>query len=141
MTVNIFFCYIISHKSFYWVYKNYVSLWLAAFCLTKSLKCNVATYSGIPFISESSIQKCSSRNSNKILCRFQVRPKLPFEQPIHASGRPSVSRRFKLFKFTFVWTSQQSVWLSSKFLKNPAFKCIRRDDVAIPSGHQSVFDQ
>jgi len=27
----------------------------------------------------------------------------------------------------------------SKFEKNPAFKCIRPDDMAIPSGRHSVF--
>jgi hypothetical protein len=29
----------------------------------------------------------------------------------------------------------------SEFEKNPAFKCIRPDDVAIPSGRHSVFDK
>jgi hypothetical protein len=30
---------------------------------------------------------------------------------------------------------------SSKFEKNPAFKCIRLNDVAIPSGRHLVFDK
>jgi hypothetical protein len=41
--------------------------------LTKSLLCNVATLSGMPFISESSFQKSVSRCSKKTLYRFQIR--------------------------------------------------------------------
>jgi len=36
-------------------------------------------------------------------------PKLPPGQPIHASGRPSVSTRFELFKLASIRTSQQRV--------------------------------
>jgi hypothetical protein len=68
----------------------YVNMWLAAFCLTKSLLCNVAILLGVPFISESSFQKCASRSSKKILCRFQVR-----------EFRSQAS----------VWTAQSCVWM------------------------------
>jgi len=46
---------------------------LAAFCLTKSFLCNVVILLGMPFISESLFQKCASRSSKKILCKFQFR--------------------------------------------------------------------
>jgi hypothetical protein len=41
--------------------------------LTKSLSCKVAALSRMAFILESSFQKCASRSSKKILCRFQVK--------------------------------------------------------------------
>jgi len=58
------------------------------------------------------------------------------------SGHPSVSRSFEQFKFAYVQTSWQHVQTrSSEFQKNPAFKFIRLDDVAIPSGRQSMFNK
>jgi len=36
-------------------------------------------------------------------------PKLPSRRLIHASGRPSVSKKFKLFKLASIRTSQQRV--------------------------------
>jgi hypothetical protein len=66
-----------------------VSMWLTVFCLTKSLLCNVVILSGMLFISESSFQKCASRSSKKILCKFKVK-----EVGSQAS----------------VWTTQYNVW-------------------------------
>jgi hypothetical protein len=52
-----------------------ISFWLVAFCLTKSLLCNVVILSGMLYISESSkvFQKSFSSVQRKILCRFQLR--------------------------------------------------------------------
>jgi len=98
--------------------KTLTSLWLAAFYLTKSLVCNIATYLGIPFILESSFQKCA-------LAQSCVRmPIIVYCSSLHPSGRLSN-------------TSERP----SEFEKNPAFKCIRPDDVAIPSGRQSMFNK
>jgi hypothetical protein len=57
------------------------------------------------------------------------------------SGRPSVSRSFEQFKVASIGHNGKSSERYSEFKKNPAFKCIRPDDVAIPSGHHSVFDK
>jgi hypothetical protein len=46
---------------------------------------------------------CVDSNSEKL------DPKLPFGQPSHASGLPSMSRSFELFKVAPVRTSQQHV--------------------------------
>jgi hypothetical protein len=77
----------------------------------------------------------------KILCRFQVR---------------------KVRSQASIWTTDTYVWTpislyysslhpferlsntsghSSEFEKNPAFNCIRLDNVAILSGRQLVFDK
>jgi hypothetical protein len=65
-------------------------------------------------------------------------PKLPSGQPIHASERPSVSAVHSLHPSKRL---SNTSGCSSEFEKNLAFKCIRLEDVAIPSGRQSVFDK
>jgi len=77
---------------------------LAAFCLTKSLLCNVAAFTGILFYPESTLQLYSSRRFCEVfkdLFRFPVsRP----DDEIFPSGRPSVTRSFEKFKVASVRT-------------------------------------
>jgi len=134
-----------------------VSFWLAAFCLTKSLLCNVAILSEMPYISESLkvFQKSFSSVQRKILCRFHSEksdPKFPSRQPSHAFGRPSMSRSFEQFKIVSVRTSWPHVQTLFKVRKILALLCrngvgrqlapIRMlgqhcpDARATPSGHQ-----
>lgn len=86
-----------------------VSLSLATFWLTKSLLCNIAIWSGIPFISESSLQKCASQSSKKILCNFQVRRnRIPSFHLDSSVIRPN-GHHCLLFKLTSIRTSQQHI--------------------------------
>jgi hypothetical protein len=57
------------------------------------------------------------------------------------SGRPSVSRASISSSLHTSGRHGNMSERSSKFQKNPAFKCIRPDDVAIPSERQSVFNK
>jgi len=92
-----------------WPKGEFVSLWLATFYWTKSLLCNVATYLGIPFISESSFQKCASQSLKKILCSFQVRRnRIPTSCPDGPVMRPD-AHQCLLFKLAYVRTFQQHV--------------------------------
>jgi hypothetical protein len=110
-----------------------VSLWLAAFCLTKLLLCNVATLSGIPFISESSFHKCASQSSKKILCRFQIR-KIRSQASVQ-TAQSCVRTPISVYCSSLYPSRRLSNTSrrSSEFQKNLAFKCIRQDDIAIPS--------
>jgi hypothetical protein len=98
----------------------------------------------------------------KILCRFQL-----IEIKSHVSIRKTQSKRpYAHQSATYVRTRWQyrpdshqcletlnysrlhpsgrngkSSGSSSEFEKNPTFKCICPDDVAIPSGRHSVFDK
>jgi hypothetical protein len=160
-----------------------VSFCIGCILLTKSLSCNVAVFTGMPYILESSsylefislrwkepyydkfsvtsMKKsisevlrrfCANSNSEKSdpkhlsrrpckpFGRLSVSNILPDDVAI-PSGRPSVSRKFKLFKDTPSRRNGKSSGHSSEFKKNPMSKCIRPDDLAIPSGCHSVFDK
>jgi hypothetical protein len=70
-------------------------------------------------------------------------PKIPFGRPSHASGRPSVSRKFEQFKVASIRTSWQHVRTNIRVRQEIRFSsqtriwedsCIRPDVKATPSG-------
>jgi hypothetical protein len=63
-----------------WPKWEFVSLWLTAFCWTKSLLCNDAYYIGMLFYLESTLQLWASR-------RLCVEFKMCWSVPLHLFGR------------------------------------------------------
>jgi hypothetical protein len=114
--------------------KESVSLWLAAFCLTKSLLCNVTTYSGILFTSKSSFQKCAFQSLKKILCSLYVK-EIGSQDSVRTAQscvRMPISVYCSSLHLSRCFSN--TFRHSSEFEKNPTFKCIRPNDMAIPFG-------
>jgi len=132
----------------------FVSLWLAAFCWTKSHLCNDAYFIGMLLYSKSTLQLWASRrlcarfktvlfsflasvrtkwNSVRtLICQSIIRPK----NEIFPSERPSVSKSFELLLVPFVQTPF-SVRQVKRFLSKTQIwedSCNRPGDMAIPSG-------
>jgi hypothetical protein len=135
-----------------------VSFVLATFCWTKSLLCNVAAFTGMLLYLESTLQLCSSRRFCEVfkdLFRFPgSRPEdVEFRPNAHQSAtsvrttrtfRPDAHQCLEASNSSRLHPSGRngkSSGCSSKFKKIQVFQCIRPDDVAIPSGHHSVFDK
>jgi hypothetical protein len=124
---------------------------LDAFCWTKLLLCNVATFTGMLLYPESTLQLCSSKRFCEVfkdLFRFpvsrsdahqsatSVRTTKSFRPNAHQCLDASNSSRFHPFGRDGKFSGR-----SSEFEKTPVFQRIRPDDMVIPSGRHSVFDK
>jgi hypothetical protein len=149
---------------------------LATLYWTKSLLCNVATFTGMLLYPEYTLQLCSSRrfceDFKEVLFGslsavrtmwYSARTLISQQHPSGRRGIPSgcssvkassirTTRTFRPEAHQFLEASNssrlhlsgrngKSSSRSSKFKKNPVFKCIHLDDVVIPSGRHSVFDK
>jgi hypothetical protein len=142
---------------------------LAAFCWTKSLLCNVATFTGMMLFPESTLQLCPSRRFCEVFKEVYfsslsaIRTTWQYCPDAHQSAtsvqttwyfvrtlicqsiiRPDAHQCLEASNSSSLHPSRRngkSSGRSSEFEKIPVFKCIRRDDVAISSGRHSVFDK
>jgi hypothetical protein len=138
---------------------------LAAFCWKKSLLCNFAAFTGILLYPKSTLQLCSSRKFCEVFkdfFRFPIsRPDdvvfhpddVVFHPDAHQSAtsvrttrsfRPDAHQCLEASNSSRLHPSGRngkSSRRSSEFEKIPVFQCICLDDVAIPSGRQSMFDK
>jgi len=142
-----------------WPKGEFVSFFvLAAFCWTKSLLCNVATFTGMLLYLESTLQLCSSRRFCEVFKDFFRFPissldDVVFRPDAHQSAKSvRTTRSFRpdahqcleasnSLRFHPSGRNGKSSGCSSEFEKTPMFQLIRPDDVAIPFGLHSVFDK
>jgi hypothetical protein len=141
-----------------WPKGEFVSFVLATFCWTKLLLCNVTAFTGMLLYPESTFQLCSSRRVCEVfkdLFRFPgSRPEdVEFRPDAHQSAtsvrttrtfRPDAHQCLEASNSSRLHPSGRngkSSRRSSEFKKILVFQCIRPDDVAILSGHHSVFDK
>jgi hypothetical protein len=130
---------------------------LAALCWTKSLLCNVAAFTGMLLYPESSLQLCSSRRFWEVFkdlfrCPVSRLDDVVFRQDAHQSAtsvrtmrsfHPDAHQCLEASNSSRLHPSGRNgkpSGSSSEFEKIPVFQCIRPDDVVIPSGRHSVFD-
>jgi hypothetical protein len=131
---------------------------LAAFCWTKSLLCNVVSFTGMLLYQESTLQLCSSRRFYEVfkdLFRFPVSrlDDVVFRPDAHQSAtsartmrsfRPDAHQCLEASNSSRLHPSGRngkSSGRSSEFKKIQLFQSTRPDDVVIPSGRHSVFDK
>jgi hypothetical protein len=122
---------------------------LAAFSWTKSLLCNVVTFTGMLLYPESTLQLCSSRRFYEVFKEVYFGSLSAVRTTWYSvrttrSFRPDAHWCLEALNSSRLYPSGRngkSSGRSSEFEKIPVFQRIHPDDVAIPSRRHSVFDK